>query len=450
MSYLVDLHRSLDGRLRPEDVLAIIVRGRPSAVPAQWRSQYRAAGSKLGPSWSAMSDDFARPVGASRQVGVVERLCPAAVPRDIDSSSISEVKVVVEAMAGILGTTNRRLPRAERSPDIPKRAYNRQWRAMRRLTHKVAKMDTEYQKRRMTIFGRSGFISDIPFDRFCADPNAAHFVAYWTARKNLRRQFSLSGKTNPMDEVAQYFLTACEAQDNTDWGMVALAYPHPSVMGRLTDEQKGTMAAWWFDTMKGCAAELKKSWPVEADKYTMIVRKGYDSSTWNTFAQAYNTARAAWITCLVALGADELLMASCPGKAMRFMAADLAYWNRTTGEGVDPNTRVWAVLPMPWEVIAGNAVCTRSVVERVCRAAGLDPRETGWTAPKPDGVPVPFEVTPELVHRVTVASPEWAALLRHAGVFSGKKITSDPQLASQAAHGLFQGVVASDLPTKVD
>jgi hypothetical protein len=42
-TYLRELHSSLDSRLRPEDVLAIIVRGRPSALPEKWRVAFREA-----------------------------------------------------------------------------------------------------------------------------------------------------------------------------------------------------------------------------------------------------------------------------------------------------------------------------------------------------------------------------------------------------------------------
>ncbi|GAA4221237.1 hypothetical protein FHR32_005316 [Streptosporangium album] len=47
------------------------------------------------------------------------------------------------------------------------------------------------------------------------------------------------------------------------------------------------------------------------------------------------------------LGEEErgrLLDVACPGKAMRLMAADLAWWHRGTGGDVDPDTRVWASL----------------------------------------------------------------------------------------------------------
>src|SRR4029077_12641059 len=131
-----------------------------------------------------------------------------------------------------------------------------------------------------------------------------------------------------------------------------------------------------------------------------------------------------------------------PGKVMRLMAGDLAAWHQSTsGSLADHNSEVWNLLPLPWEVISGDIECTRRQVVEVCRIVGVNPRESGWTAPKPTGRPVPFSVTPELVHGVQVASPEWALLLRRAGVFSGKALKKDPQLVADAMHGLAQGVV---------
>ncbi|MFC4006798.1 hypothetical protein ACFOY2_06175 [Nonomuraea purpurea] len=43
------------------------------------------------------------------------------------------------------------------------------------------------------------------------------------------------------------------------------------------------------------------------------------------------------------------------------------------------------------------------------------------------------------MHGVTVADPVWAALLRRAGVFSGKHVKEE--LAADALHGLRSGVV---------
>jgi hypothetical protein len=457
--YLSELHRSLDGRLRPEDVLAIIVRGRPSAVPDVWRTQFRGAGQKQA-GWSSMSTDFARPVGAARQLASAKRAFGTAVDNsqyfDLTSSNINpenpiDVGWVVEKLGNQLGGNDQRLDRDERKRagvELSRRKYNRQWRAMRRLHYKSQKMATEIQKREMQIIGRSGFTAQIPLERFAADPVAAHFIAYWVARKNLRRQFSLAGKQNPMDDVATWFLFQCEKTDSVDWAMIAMACPNVGILKKLTEREIGELLAQWFNVLRTSANILRDAWSPDVDKFKMIVRRGCDSSTWNTVAQAYNTARASWLACIAVLGAERMLDAACPGKVMRLMAADLAYWHASVGDEIEPNTKVWALLPMPWEVLNGAATCSRHTVERVCAAAGLDPQQTGWTAPRPSAPPAPFSVTPELVHGVTVASPEWAMLLRRAGVFSGKKLASDPQLVAGAVHGLAQGVVTSELPSR--
>jgi hypothetical protein len=153
----------------------------------------------------------------------------------------------------------------------------------------------------------------------------------------------------------------------------------------------------------------------------MIVRRGMDSSTWNTIAQAYNTARAGWLAAVAALGAESLLDVACPGKAMRLMAGDLAAWHSVSGSGVDPDTLVWAALPLPWEVLSGEASCTRETVAAACREQGVDPERRGWTAPRATGVVARFAPTPELVHGVAVSDPLWAAILRRSGAYSGKR-----------------------------
>jgi hypothetical protein len=186
-TYLRELHCSLDGRLRPEDILAIIVRGRPSAVPDVWRTQFRGAGQKQA-GWSSMSTDFARPVGAARQLASLVK----ATGWDIQAAPDDPMSVagVVEYVGDVLGGNGQRLDRDERKRagvELSRRKYNRQWRAMRRLHYKSQKMATEIQKREMQIIGRSGFSAQIPLERFAADPVAAHFIAYWVARKNLRR-----------------------------------------------------------------------------------------------------------------------------------------------------------------------------------------------------------------------------------------------------------------------
>src|SRR5437762_1117059 len=102
----------------------------------------------------------------------------------------------------------------------------------------------------------------------------------------------------------------------------------------------------------------------------MIVRKGNDSSTWNVTAGAWNRAREGWIAIVYAMGMEAILERQCLGKVLRLMAADVAAWHRATGGDVDPDTRVWAALPLPWNVLTGEAECPRERVEAVCRQYG--------------------------------------------------------------------------------
>ncbi len=117
---------------------------------------------------------------------------------------------------------------------------------------------------------------------------------------------------------------------------------------------------------------------------------------------------------------EDLFDAMWIGKAMRLMAADVAAWHRVTGGGLDPGTLVWADLPRPWEVLTGDARCSRADVAAACAKYGLDPVKSGWIAPRPPRKAVPFRPTPELIHGVTVGSPYLATALKKAGWYSGK------------------------------
>ncbi len=109
-------------------------------------------------------------------------------------------------------------------------------------------------------------------------------------------------------------------------------------------------------------------------------------------------------------------------KVLRLMAADVAAWHRASGGDLHADTGPWCDLPLPWEVLRGEP-CSRSRVEAVCGKWEVDPIKGGWIAPPPERKVAAFAPTPELVHGVTVASPHLAALLRKAGVFSGKVLS---------------------------
>jgi hypothetical protein len=150
----------------------------------------------------------------------------------------------------------------------------------------------------------------------------------------------------------------------------------------------------------------------------MIVKRGDDSSTWNQIAGGWNQARSNWISLLHSMGLESILDTVCPGKVMRLMAADVAQWHSMGGQGVHPDTKVWAALPPPWEVVRGDKECTRELVKLACEMNNVDPSQ--WIGPKGDRQAVAFKPTPELVHGVAVGSPALAKILRAFGVFSGK------------------------------
>lgn len=459
---LAQLHRSLDGRWRPEDVADVIAsafgdeldqRGRlvveRAARYSHRRSQWW---------WSSMSADFARPVDAGRQLDALAHL----FSRDRDGLAHAEsdpdaLRLIaagagesIHWVPGQVDFLRDRLSRPGRQAagiDVPKRQYNRRFRFLVRLARKIERLELELRKRQLMLAGRSGLAADITADRFAADPAAACFAAYFVARRNLRRQFSLSGRTNPFDEIADLLYRRCVANPDTDWWMISRVYPMPEVVSRLSAHEQGELIGRWSALMRGAADILGSVWDSRVDRRTMIVQRGMDSSTWNVVAQAYNTARAGWVNALAAVGALDLLNTACPGKVMRLMAADLAMWHRSAGSDVDPDTAVWADLPLPWRVLSGRATLTRGMVEQVCRRHGVDAEKRGWTAPRQTRGPVVFEPTPELVHGVSVADPVWAGLLRRAGVFSGKHIRDD--YAPVLAGGIPAEVVTSDLPSKV-
>jgi hypothetical protein len=469
MGWLEALHDTLDKRVMPEDVARIILNGAAVAragLSGDGLVELRRVATARSPWWvSSMSDDFERVPDCSAQLAVVARLCGVDVAH-VAPASPEQVRSLINAQGAMLGGWKAgsdwkadRLPKDQRAAfrvalAVPhpalasKRQYNRAIRSLRHLEDKRQRMEHACEIRRLILTGRSGFAWDIPLERFAADPATACFIAYYAARKNKRRIFSLQGKENPVDRLAQALLGRLAAPRHfsgggTDWEMLAWAYPQPEVLARLTDEQRGALMGRWWAVMRDTAAMLERAWPSEVSKLSMIVRLGMDSSTWNTMAQAYNAARAGWINCAVTSGAGALLDPFCPGKVMRLMAADLAYWHASSGGDVDPDTEVWAFLPMPWDVISGKMPCTRADVEAACAQAGVDPAARGWTAPRAKGEIAGFTPTPELVHGVEVADPAWAALLRRAGVFSGKGIR--PDMAHEVAV-IPEGVVTGALP----
>jgi hypothetical protein len=460
MDWLDELYGTLDKRATAEQVAAIIKNG----APREWFTRRQRDLLAQAQPWysygSFMLDDFQRPPAADRPLAAVQRFFPDYEGEWPSPDDPEGMLFLVDKLGEPLGwctgcdwKTDRRDHNALKAAGIKRRQYNRSIRALRHLTEKATRMQTALKHRRLILIGRSGFACDITRQQFRADPDAAMFIAYWVARKNRRRLFSLSGRENPMDKLAEALLARCTATGaGTDWPMIAMVCTGDAALRWLSDFDRGELAGEWSKVMRDTASRLQREWYSWAGaaikrRDQMIVRRGMDSSGWNELAQAYNAARAGWLAASVAVSPD-LITPCLPGKAMRLMAADLAAWHRSSGGDVDPDTFVWANLPLPWQVLDGTMPCSALTVEHWCREAGIDAMARGWTAMHATRESADFKPTPELVHGVEISDPLWAAVLRRAGVFAGpsKRAAEDAGLLRDQAEQA--GVVTGKLPTR--
>lgn len=432
------LWQFVQGRPMPEDVAAWVLehvadsvftpcekRGLQMAAQSSWR---RRAG------WlSSMASKFARPVGMQKQVNKAAELFP--VPPLFSSECCDDpdkVSEYLDRLSKFLSKSRTgnsfkedRLNRAERREFAltykGHRAYNKRFRLLCRMEKKVATLQREIQKYRMSRIAKSGLAFDIPEKAFKAHLPTAIFVAYLSARASRRSVFTNQSQSRAFDVVAEVLLKKLKRCPSTRWDLVALVHPTAETMKHLKPRQKGLLLARVWEEMRAAAGLLE---PLSRDQenvnlQTMIVRRGVDSTTWNNTAGAWNNLRMSWITLVCDLGLEDLLdRGLCPGKVMRLMAADVARWHKSSGGDVHPNTRVWAALPKPWEVLEGVTLCTRQMIRDACSQFEVDPAT--WLEPREVKAVERTRPTPELVHGVEVSSPSLALVLRKAGVFSGK------------------------------
>ena len=405
-------------------------------APKEIRTLQRVAGGSLKRGWwgfgfSSMSDDFRRPVGMDRQLDVAEALFHVGNrPAGTDLDGVREYLVRAGSTIGkTFGQSDFRADRLHRHSrkaaglDLSKRQYNKRFRLAARMERKRDRLAKELEKREFTLVSKSRLALTLSREEFSRDRDTACFIAYFTARCNLRSEFTIGGQQRPFDEVCDLLFRRCRESGSTNWWAIAHAFPDREVLARLDDARKGELLGRWYAILDRIASLLKETWGrSNINRRTMIVRKGNDSSTWNATAGAWNKARESWIALVHALEMDEVLERLCPGKVLRLMAADVAAWHRLTGGGLDPDTQVWNDLPLPWEVISGALDCPRRLVEDVCFRHGIDPVKSGWSAPRPGRQVHAFRPTPELVHGVTVGHPGLALVLRKLGCFSGKVV----------------------------
>jgi hypothetical protein len=273
----------------------------------------------------------------------------------------------------------------------------------------------------LTLASKSRLAARITWEDFSSDLNTACFIAYYIARCNLRSVFTNTTQVRPYDEICETLMQRCNRQpESANWWAIAHVLPNAEILRHLDDEQKGVLLADYFNLMNETAKFLKELWRTNIFREDMVVCRGNDSTTWNVTAGAWNKLRDGWFSLMYALGMLDAVERMCPGKVLRLIAADVAWWHRQSGRGVHDDTLVWKELPRPWEVFSGAVGCPKAMVDSVCARHGLDPIKSGWSAPKPSGPVEPFTPTPELVHGVAVGSPLLAAVFRKAGVFSGE------------------------------
>lgn len=433
------LYQSLHQRKRPEDIAQLILEQLDAQLDKKQRAilQKAARGSLKQQVWAYTSllQDFAQPVGLARQVATAGQLFDVPpLPKNQCADPLAvehylrQISQHIRKEVGQNDFQEHRLNHAARAAagmEISRRRYNKLFRMLTRMETKLQTLIREGKKLDLTKVGKSGFASKLPWETFAADEKSACFIAYYTARCNLRSAFTISGQQKPYDEIADLLFSLCRDGGTAHWWAIAHVYPSQEVLSHLHDEQMGDLLGKWFTVLQEIAVLLEETWEKSRIKReTMVVHKGNDSSTWNIMAGAWNRARDHWVALVSALGMETILEELCPGKVLRLMAADVVAWHYRAGGKLDPNTAVWSDLPLPWEVLTGKARCTRQQIEEACRRHGLHPETSGWTAPRPRKAVAPFQATPELVHGITVGNPYLATFLRKAGFFSGKQLKS--------------------------
>jgi hypothetical protein len=431
------LFDTLSARVRPEDVAEMIL-----GLPGQkWTAAERATletaarhSLKRGlRRATSMTEEFRQAVPPERQVRTAEALFHAKKPLSAAECADAEiVRALVVRLARSIRATigaldfkrdrlNREARRKARLGKLSRRRYNKLFRLLSRFETKLDRYVRDQRVCAAGMMAKSGLVAKLSRQAFGATPEAACFVAYYTARRNRRSVFTNVGQESAFDKIAEMLL----ARVVGGWFAVAHAFPEHAVVEHLNARQKTALLVLSLKSLRELAELLREVWKrSKFDRASMVVSRGDDSSTWNALAGAWNAARQSYFALLRATGAEGTLDSLCIGKVMRLMAADVAYWHRSSGGDLDPNTFVWANLPAPWEVLSGDAICTRGDVARVCNMRGMNPHATGWlpAARARERVAVSFAPTPELVHGVAISSPELAATLRKCGWFSGKSV----------------------------
>jgi hypothetical protein len=429
------LYEAIQMRPRPEDVAELILEIAPELYSDKELAVLNKAAAyslkRMAHRYSSMKADFSRPVGPEKAVRVAQALFTVEAPLSaVDCFDAEKVEAFVRSIEGQIGhqygrsdfKTDRLNREARKTAGVEhgKRAYNKRFRLLARLEDKIKRVALGMRKYKFTRYSKSALAVELPIGALRQDLATACFVAELSSRMSLRSVFTNTSQVRAFDEVSAMLYKRATRSDTVNWWAIAHVHPEQEVLNHLTEDQRGQLLGVAYEVLHDVGELLGEMFgSLGVERSTLIVRRGADSSTWNQAAGAWNKARDLWFALLGAMGMESVLDEVCPGKALRLMAADVARWHGA----LHPDTHVWAALPLPWEVLRGEQQCTRFMVANACKLHGVP--LTGWAGPKSAKRAVEFTPTPELVHGVTVSSPLLAAVLRKAGVFSGKVVT-DP------------------------
>ena len=301
------LYEAVQTRPRPEDTAQLIqdiinelvasgsdrdlLKLKTALEPAARNSLKRGAYS-----YSSMARDFALVVGADKMVAKAANLFNIPdPPTAVECLFVEKVEKFMEAVALTIGANTGhvdflkdRLNREQRRAtglEIKKRPYNHRFRALRRLRSKILKMIQNDKKFQATRVAKSAGATKITKEELGKDLPTAFFVAYMSARMNLRSAFTNTSQIRAFDTIADLLYQNAKKSPTVNWWAIALVHPEKDVLKNLTDEEKGRLLGMWTETLHMLSDLLRDTYQANNfDLQNMIGRRGNDSSTWNSAA----------------------------------------------------------------------------------------------------------------------------------------------------------------------
>jgi hypothetical protein len=408
------------GRLAPTTVLEL----KELAAEASWSGQ--------------MSDDFDRVDPAGSQLRVFATLFPEIRAIGVDASDAAALEhLLAEALHGLgvepglgAGEALSQIKNVSAPAELSRAGLRKRLRFLRRFEQKISRLRDVQRLRAAQMQAKSRLAREI--DPEACDDATLAFCAYLAARANRRSIFQLGEQSKAQDTLAAGLERLLRDSEATAWEQVALVEPTVGVISQLAPGERGRLIGRFHAAMADSAAALAELWPSmpESMRAEMVMVKGVDSSRWNAYAGSFNTMRSAWISAVLAAGLDEILAGYLPGKAPRLMASDLVWMHRNAGRELHVDTRLFAALPRPWDVVTGSENLNRERILAVASELGLDEAAatSGWIGPRAAHEREHSAPEPALVHGVVVTDPALAATLRRCGVFSGKGLRHDEEL----------------------